>query len=487
MTEHSPELTHDELALMAAFEAHRDDTANARTEIPDGLRGELEDYLALCQRVDALPLEPVSPTVRSAIMNAAVQQVQASDKASHPLATLLTWLMRPGPVLMGATAFALVAAVVMRNAPHEDLAMAAAPIAAADADMKDNGAMVAMDTPAKTQQPGAGGQVAAQDRPAAAPQQREPPRRMFAAKPASLGPAQEQALEAAELQGASDLLQAKRSGSPARRPPVDRPRRRKQAPTLDRLTAKVKPEPSTNSVANSASGGKRVGLKSPPKMARREFAAPPPAVAERKADQEQFDLQPEAMRANTQTSLSKQAKQAPKLRSMRQEKALKLAANTYYKGRDQAPMAPRAAPRPGKSAAQGAQDTKERTYQIAEAAAAVNDEDNDRKTAKKMAPRQQTKGTLNSLRAKFHSAKDHGERSKLLAQILTIARRNGDKKTESWALGRLKQLKSAQLTRSKSQAGKTKAGSKSAKTPKHNVPTLTKAPRKTKKAPAAAK
>ena len=220
MTERAPELTRDELAMMAAFEARTGDVARGfdPSNVSAELQGELDAFVALTNRVGALQLAPVRPSVRSAIMNAAVAQVESNAQSANPLARLLVWLMRPGPALIGATGVALVAAMFVRTVPVEEqgraantmVAMAEKPVTAA-----------ASENPAASEQAGrtaefrlesntakgAPGQGANSAAPPAVPnadralRRHTNKRRTFAAQPASLGPAAVKAGEESANQG----------------------------------------------------------------------------------------------------------------------------------------------------------------------------------------------------------------------------------------------------------------------------------------------
>lgn len=473
MTERVPELTQEELALMAAFEARTGDAAPdaAAAVVPEALRGELDDFVALTRRVDAMPLAPVAPSVRSAIMNAAVAQAQAAaEKPSNPIAVALAWLMRPGPVLIGATAAALVAAFVVRAPPEKPEA---------------SSPMVAMEAPGKPAQPAAtsepaGGEdsiasaaaegaAAGSDSPAPAR-----PLRTFAAEPASLAPP-----------GPADetVQQQKRNAeAPAEPPPAPTKAKPKLAPAK---TGAV--DSALDDIAATSSGGKRSGARSrrvarakpkaaakdlllddaaPPKEQQRKsrFAAPPPSADADDAENE----------AAPQAELAKAPAPSPQWTNpparpgdswkLRADDKRKLAQNAYYGRRDQPPVraassasgapstrnAPSSAPvRP---AAQQAPAAVQRMVARESKKEADGKADEDSKGARRDAE-QAVQAAVTKLRGRYGKAKSDTERRKLLAQILVAARSSGDKASEAWALQTLKQL-NRQVAESKKAAEK---------------------------------
>ncbi len=177
-------LTRDELALMAAFEARTGDgaTNDADVQLSADLSAELDDFVALSQRIAALDeVPPVSPSVRSVILSAAAAQTQA-DAEPKGLAKWLLALLRPGPM----AALGIAAAVLLAVAVRPDVT---SPLATEDGDR----AMVAMKRPAAAAAKAV--QARAEPRPAdpgldAAPVAR--PKRTIAATPASVGPGGEQ-------------------------------------------------------------------------------------------------------------------------------------------------------------------------------------------------------------------------------------------------------------------------------------------------------
>lgn len=133
MTQRGPEpgsLSREDLALMAAYEARTGDSPEGvgPVALDAGGQAELDDLVALFDRIDAVELEPVAPSVRALVMSAAVQQVQAP---AHPqgLMALLAALLRPGPmVAMGAVAaLAVAVSVRMETAPDRAMERAAPP------------------------------------------------------------------------------------------------------------------------------------------------------------------------------------------------------------------------------------------------------------------------------------------------------------------------------------------------------------------------
>ncbi len=165
---------------------------------------ELSAYASLHQRVAALPQGEVASGVRAVVLAAAVQAAEehaAAQRSDSPLARLLIWIMRPGPLLGAVTAVAILVAISVRQEPAQSasakpdsavamaepptLALAPAPEPAAPAPAAAAPAAVAPTDPAPAAVPAA--PVAP---PAEAPAAPAMPRPLhtIAAQAASLGP-----------------------------------------------------------------------------------------------------------------------------------------------------------------------------------------------------------------------------------------------------------------------------------------------------------
>jgi len=119
----------EDALVMAAYERRL--AGGSQAEVPAGLQAEVESYLSLHKQVSALELPTVSPGVRSAILTAAAQAA-ADRKPVSLLARVMSYLTRPGPMLVGATAAAIAVAIAVRPsappapaapAPSEAVAM----------------------------------------------------------------------------------------------------------------------------------------------------------------------------------------------------------------------------------------------------------------------------------------------------------------------------------------------------------------------------
>lgn len=129
-------LTRDELAMMTAFEAYTGDGTSGveRTDLSDSLQAELDDFMQLTQRITALDdVPPVDPSIRGRLLSAAIAQ---RDAAAEPtgLAKWLVTLLRPAPI----AAIGLVAAMIVAVGVRPDDATTTATSA-------EGGAMVAME------------------------------------------------------------------------------------------------------------------------------------------------------------------------------------------------------------------------------------------------------------------------------------------------------------------------------------------------------
>lgn len=192
---------HDDAAFVDAYERR---LAGGRPEdVPVVWREEIEQMVAIHERVAALPLPDVSPAVRSLVLTAAAQAVAQREVSIW--SRVAAWLMKPGPILVAATAAALAVAVGVREqktAPVEAGAVAMlerepAP-AAAEPQRAPPPAVAAAEAPppaaaepaatAPVPQAPAGGQPlqAALADESAAPRGR--PSRAYAAEPASIAP-----------------------------------------------------------------------------------------------------------------------------------------------------------------------------------------------------------------------------------------------------------------------------------------------------------
>lgn len=156
---------------------------------PD-LELEVERYLSLQRRVATLDLPAVSPGVRSAILTAAAQSVE-DRRPETLLARILSFLSRPGPMLVGATAAALIVAVTIR--PDSPSAPAASNAGAVALNQPAEPMLQNMPEPLQGMPEPLPVQAAAAEAPApvAAPTAAAvspEPIRAIAAHPASLGP-----------------------------------------------------------------------------------------------------------------------------------------------------------------------------------------------------------------------------------------------------------------------------------------------------------
>jgi hypothetical protein len=201
----------DDAAFIDAYERRKAGTR--ADDVPAEWRAEVEDFVRIHQRLAAEPMPDVSPAVRSIILSAAAEATR--EPMQQPLFTrLLHFLMRPGPVLAVMTVAALAVAVAVRpakspgSAALPDGAVASAPEVAEPPTLHNQPATRAEEPVALGEKPVDVPQLPAAAAPpevaAAAPQAHaaaaEPtagpakPARTIAAHPASLGPAEAQAV-----------------------------------------------------------------------------------------------------------------------------------------------------------------------------------------------------------------------------------------------------------------------------------------------------
>gem|GEM_PF-3526670 len=472
---------------MAAFEARTGDVSSVggSTEVPGEFKDELADFVQITRRVGEMELAPVPASVRSAIMNAAVAQAELNANPANPFANLLAFLMRPGPVLMAGTALALLVAVGIR--PENE------PAAAGES------GMVAMNNPAKKTEDEASAAPAA-DEPAGKPAAEAPaadkpagekrvaaaaeakpavaqpaagaqgkgrvPRRTFAATPASLGPADKGAQnrrdqaagELDDLQPKPKVKARKRRASRKVVPPRPRPKpaRKNVATALDlddgnidnaldykqadsagyakppppRPTAKKK---RAQQVWNSSKSGYASGAKA--------------LQQKRPAEQKEKE---EARREAVQAALGKSRSQ-PKQ-------------DSYARRAKSAPSAPRPAASPRASSSPRFQPQPNKIPKpLKESAKSAGDDESVAEKDARQKLQKDIAGEVAKLKKKAAATKTEEGLVAVLRQILNLARKSGDVKTERWASGEIKRVRKVQLARAKKAAAKRAASAKKAK------------------------
>ncbi len=111
-------LSREDLALMTAYEARTGDHPAKAASIVLGpeQQAELDDLVAFSEGIDGIDLPPVSPSVRGLVMSAAVEAVERQDAARSTGSNWLAAVLRPGPMLsVGLLAAVLVAVSVRMN------------------------------------------------------------------------------------------------------------------------------------------------------------------------------------------------------------------------------------------------------------------------------------------------------------------------------------------------------------------------------------
>lgn len=118
----SEQLSREELALMAAFEARTGDgTAGVDTAtLSPEMAAELADFVALTEQIDALDdVPPVDPAIRGRLLSAAVAHREAAAEPKGLAAWLLA-LLRPGPMAAVGLGFAVLVAFIVRPSTQRD-------------------------------------------------------------------------------------------------------------------------------------------------------------------------------------------------------------------------------------------------------------------------------------------------------------------------------------------------------------------------------
>lgn len=480
--------------MMAAFEAHTDRAATegegagrsaAGSELAGPLQQELADYLALQRRIAEVPLPEVAPSVRSAIMNAAVAQADLNAACAttrrNPLADLLAMLLRPGPVLIGGTLAALAVSVAVRQSPKS--ASGERPASAMVALDDRVGDKRALESP----EPAAAAAPAPQ--PAAPPAGAPPagravPRRTFAATPASLGPADTpNAAEPDDAPADSEAATApalKDRALAARVAPSTRPSKRK-ATVARRPSAGTRGGQAGDENDLMLNDGRRTDAPESPSV-QKAAAKPaptwsdPPAktgkgwplksAAKKKLTQDAFvagrnRAEPSSGSYGSAGYRSGTRESAPdtvNAAAARASASESAPAEQQLDRREFAPPPPEAAP----AKAPPAQPARPQAAP-SKAPAAAADEDGSKDSAGPVADSKP--GELARLRDKLDTTKTESTRVAVLQDILRVARKTGDLKTERWASGELKRIAADRAQRTAEQAASKQsktAGSKTA-------------------------
>jgi hypothetical protein len=176
--------THEALEVLAEYERRLAQGPGTLGDAAPAARDEIDDYLRMHQRVAAMELPAVAPSVRGVILGAAFEQAEKHRQESG-FSRWIKALLRPGPMVVMMAGAAVVLALVVRpdrhatpeSPPAEAVAMADAP-PAPQAAVPAEPAAEAPDLPVE----------AAAAAPAAAPAAVAPSLRTIEAEPASLGP-----------------------------------------------------------------------------------------------------------------------------------------------------------------------------------------------------------------------------------------------------------------------------------------------------------
>ena len=198
----------EDAAVIDAYERRLQARALGLTASADGdaLGTEVQEYVALHERVARLELPEVAPSVRAVILSAAAQAIEERQRSSG-LAQLLAWLLRPGPVVVAMTLAAIAVAIAVR--PPQQASSALGPQAVAmleSAPRQEEPARPAAVAPPTLPRAEAAAAPAA----AAAPPS---PVHTIAAQPASLGPAEVAATDAPEARRAQAKMELSKPDS----------------------------------------------------------------------------------------------------------------------------------------------------------------------------------------------------------------------------------------------------------------------------------
>jgi hypothetical protein len=391
-----PKQAQDEAAFVEAYEQRL--AGGAPEQVPPLWRAEIEELVKLHAQIAAIPLPEVAPSVRAVVLSAAAQAV--ADRPVSVWAKLASFLLRPGPILVGATAAAVIFALAVRDdKPRPSVDSGAVALL----ENADSPAAAPVEVPAAAEEP-----------PAAAPQAAPP---IGQAAPGA-APALDPAVPSAA--GAAPALAA----APAPRPgPADK--------AIAAEPASVAPQGAADMAMNTK------GLR---------------AADEAKPRGEQ-------QAAKADDALEDQAFAGQKSRGAAPEPMLGAVANSAGQNQVEKRLAAEAekesAPKVQEEAAQVQRKAPVAPAQV-QAAQARQDADAANVAADSVKDLAKSQAAVANLRAEIEKTSDPAKRAALLLQLLSVAQQSGDAKATAWAKSQL-----AAQGPSKAAAGKS-AGSQAA-------------------------
>lgn len=395
-----PKQAQDEAAFVEAYELRL--AGGAPEQVPPLWRAEIEELVKLHAQIAAIPLPEVAPSVRAVVLSAAAQAV--ADRPVSAWAKLANFLLRPGPILVGATAAAVIFALAVRDdKPRTSVDSRAVALL----ENADPPAAAPVEVPAAAEEP-----------PAAAPQAAPP----FGQAAPGAAPALDQAAPAA-------AAPAMAAASAPRPGPADK--------AIAAEPASVAPQGAADMAMNTK--GQRAAAEAKPRAEQQAAKADDALEDQAFAGQRARGAAPEPM-------LGAVANQAGQ-----NQVEKRLAAEAE---KESAPQAQETAQVQRKAPAAPAQVQAAQARQDVDAANVGAD------SVKELAKSQ---AAVANLRAEIEKTSDPAKRAALLLQLLSVAQQSGDAKATAWAKSQLAAQSPAKAAAGKSAGGQAapaeKAGS----------------------------
>lgn len=369
-----PKQAQDEAAFVEAYEQRL--AGGAPDQVPPLWRAEIEELVKLHAQIAAIPLPEVAPSVRAVVLSAAAQAV--ADRPVSAWAKLANFLLRPGPILVGATAAAVIFALAVRDDKPQSSV--------------DSGAVALLENA---------------DRPAAAPVEvpaaaQEPPAVAPQAAPA-LGQAAPGAAPSLDQAAPAAAAPALAAASAPRPGPADK--------AIAAEPASVAPQGAADMAMNTK--GQRAAEEAKPRAEQQAAKADDALEDQAFAGQRARGAAPEPMLGAVANQVGQN--QVEKRLAAEAEKESAPQAQEAVQVQRKAPAAPAQV-----QAAQARQDVD----------AANVGADSVKDLAKSQA-------AVANLRAEIEKTSDPAKRTALLLQLLSVAQQSGDAKATAWAKSQL--------------------------------------------------
>ncbi len=448
-------MTVDERQDVEVIAAYERRLAGGRAdEVPPQWQTEVEDFVRMHQRVAAMPMADVAPSVRSVILSAAAE-VAREAQVQSPLQRFLNFLFRPGPIVIGMTTAAIALALAVR--PHSEMnpntsakaadapaavaaESAAAPVATLD-EPKTAEAVAKVEPAAATKLQEVAAAAAVQRNVAkadegeaaeAARAQIPRPTRTIEAQPASLSPPPRAPDDVAS--GHASIGNRESVNAPV----VAEAPKRERAVTDDALDAKLKAPPMAGFAKDNTVQQRRT-----PQAPAYEAAVAKPEVAEK------------VVQAAPKTVVADKAGAASKAENEQAASDSPAQNDGGYRGnRGQAAPVP-AVQAESKSPKKESKSEKKAQEQPADADVAPAGEEG--------------RANLAQLRADAEKLTVPAQKAAALKKLIVAARKANDAKAEKWAMDELRALDGAAAAKSKPATESTPPAQKAKASPQNGA------------------